>query len=147
MIVPLTTGADATDRIAELVEQGRTKTQLSQSDFLALMIAQLQHQDPLAPVTDQEFLGQITQFNILDEVKAFNEALANMETFQATGLIGRRVEGVTELGSLVHGEVVEVILLGDTATLGLDNGQTLLMDGVTRVLPSPADVPADETAA
>ncbi len=139
MIIPLTSGADATDRmneqIAELVEQGRTKNQLQQSDFLMLMVAQLQHQDPLDPVSDAEFLSQITQFNILDEVKAFNAALASMEAFQATGLIGKRVEGILEQGGVVQGEVVEVILLNDTATLVLDTGHTLSMAGLVRVLP------------
>lgn len=135
MIIPMTTGADTGNSIEELLEQGRNKNQLQQSDFMLLMIAQLQNQDPLSPLSDQEFVQQLTQFNILDQVTAFNESLTSMLTFQATGLIGQRVEGVLESGELVSGEVVEVVLLNQTATLVLDTGQSLTMDGLVRVLP------------
>ena len=37
-------------------------SQVGQDQFLKLMVAQLKSQDPLEPIKDQEFLGQLAQF-------------------------------------------------------------------------------------
>lgn len=128
--------------VQDLVERGQRQNELQQSDFLSLMIAQLQNQDPLKPLNDQEFISQVTQFNILDQVTAFNESLQAMQAFQATSLIGKHVEGFTELGAFVDGTVVEVILTNNTADLVLDGGQILKLKDVIRVLPD-ATPPSD----
>jgi len=143
-------GVASSDRdqlIQELVERGQRQNELQQSDFLSLMIAQLQNQDPLKPLNDQEFISQVTQFNILDEVTAFNDSLQAMQAFQSTSLIGKHVEGFTDVGTFVDGTVVEVILTNNTADLVLDNGQMLKLKDVLRVLPGADAAPAVENAA
>ena len=130
------TASDPQQLISELLAKSRAKEKLQQSDFLKLMSTQLQHQDPLNPLNDQDFIGQITQFNILDQVTAFNDALLKMQAFGATNLIGKHVEGFLDSGTHVEGDVVEVILDGDGAVLVLDDGSHLPLDGVLRVLPT-----------
>ena len=41
---------------------------LGQEDFLALMITQLQSQDPLKPMANGEFIGQMAQFFVITQV-------------------------------------------------------------------------------
>jgi hypothetical protein len=41
---------------------------LGREDFMKLLLAQLQHQDPLKPMDDQAFIAQVAQFNALEQI-------------------------------------------------------------------------------
>lgn len=42
--------------------------ELGQSEFLKLLITQLEHQDPLKPTDSDSFIQQVTGFNQLDQL-------------------------------------------------------------------------------
>lgn len=74
------------------------KQELGQEDFLRLMLAQLQNQDPLKPQSNGEFLGQMAQFGIVDGVQELNSGFADLggrlageQTLSAAALLGREV--------------------------------------------------------
>lgn len=74
------------------------KQELGQEDFLRLMLAQLQNQDPLKPQSNGEFLGQMAQFGIVDGVQELNSGFADLggrlageQTLSAASLLGRDV--------------------------------------------------------
>ena len=46
----------------------RDYSEINQIDFMNLLVAQIQNQDPLSPMDNAEFTGQITQFTMLDEL-------------------------------------------------------------------------------
>lgn len=48
---------------------------ISQIDFMTLLVAQIQNQDPTSPMDNQQFTEQITSFTMLDELTAVNEKL------------------------------------------------------------------------
>jgi len=48
---------------------------LGQQDFLTLMTAQLQNQDPFAPMENGEFLAQMAQFSTVAGLETVNETL------------------------------------------------------------------------
>jgi len=48
---------------------------LGQQDFLTLMTAQLQNQDPFAPMENGEFLAQMAQFSTVSGLDTVNETL------------------------------------------------------------------------
>lgn len=51
---------------------------LGQKDFLTLMSAQLQNQDPFAPMENGEFLAQMAQFSTVSGLETVNETLAGI---------------------------------------------------------------------
>ena len=74
------------------------KNTVTQDDFLKLLIAQLQNQDPLNPMDNQEFAAQLATFNSLGQLIDMNEKLGNMQNsqgltnqFNAASLIGKEV--------------------------------------------------------
>jgi flagellar basal-body rod modification protein FlgD len=52
------------------------KKTLDQSDFLALMSAQLKNQDPTKPVDNTEYVAQMAQFSAVSGIAETNQALA-----------------------------------------------------------------------
>ncbi|KPF61723.1 hypothetical protein IP88_15565 [alpha proteobacterium AAP81b] len=52
------------------------KSTLDQSDFLALMTAQLKNQDPTKPVDNSEYVAQLAQFSTVSGITESNKALA-----------------------------------------------------------------------
>jgi len=70
----------------------------SQDDFLKLLIAQLQNQDPLQPMDNQEFAAQLATFNSLGQLIEINEKLGAMSNgqgssnqYNAASLIGKEI--------------------------------------------------------
>src|SRR5215212_3496242 len=76
-------------------EANGTNAMLGKDDFLKLFVAQLQHQDPLKPMEDKEFMGQMASFSTLEQVAKLataNEKLASSLTLSGSlGFIGRTV--------------------------------------------------------
>src|SRR5215472_15604231 len=61
---------------------------LSQNDFLQLLTAQLEHQDPLNPMSGDQFAAELAQFSTASGVKNLQTAFAGQE---AVGLVGHNV--------------------------------------------------------
>ncbi len=76
---------------------------LNIQDFLRILTTQLNHQDPLKPMDNQEFIAQLAQFTTLQQTQVTNERLDAMLSVQAAnqsvGLIGRTVDVRTEAGT------------------------------------------------
>ena len=50
------------------------------SQFLQLLIAQLESQDPLNPLDGTEFVAQLAQFSSLEQLIGIREVMENVET-------------------------------------------------------------------
>jgi flagellar basal-body rod modification protein FlgD len=94
----------------------KPKDQLGQDAFLQLMVAQLKHQDPTAPVDPADFLGQLAQFGTVtgiqgmqDSIGTLSDALRSSQVLGGTNLVGR-----------------DVLVQSDTATVG-EGGEVLGM--------------------
>ncbi|MEK6257842.1 MAG: flagellar hook capping FlgD N-terminal domain-containing protein [Planctomycetota bacterium] len=70
-------------------------SQLGQDQFLKLMVAQLKSQDPLEPIKDQEFLGQLAQFSTLSGIEKLNASFGDMlslqQITQGANLMGQQI--------------------------------------------------------
>ena len=85
---------------------------LGKDDFLKLLVAQLQHQDPMNPTDNNEFMSQMTSYSTLEQVTNMagaNAAMAaNLQLSQSVGLIGRTVTW-TDADDVSHTGVVEKV--------------------------------------
>jgi flagellar basal-body rod modification protein FlgD len=79
--------------------QTPSKQIVNQDDFLKLLIAQLQNQDPLQPMDNQQFAVQLATFNSLDQLIGINNKLGTLQNSQgainqynAAALIGKQVQ-------------------------------------------------------
>jgi len=66
----------------------RNTGELDRDAFLMLLITQMQHQDPLNPMDDRDFLAQMAQFSALEQQQHMTRA---MESHQAHAMIGKNV--------------------------------------------------------
>src|SRR3712207_1510632 len=89
-----------------------TNGQLGKDDFLKLFVAQLRHQDPLKPMEDKEFMGQMASFSTLEQVAKLataNEKLAaSLSLSGSLGFIGRTVTYKNAAGETKTGVVERV---------------------------------------
>lgn len=81
----------------QLAVNGRTpKTELGKDDFLQLLIAQLSHQDPTAPMEDTQFIAQMAQFTSLEQMTnmstGFNKLTSLLTGSEASSAVGRNVD-------------------------------------------------------
>lgn len=76
---------------------------MGKDQFLKLFVAQLQHQDPMSPMQDSDFMGQMASFSTLEQVT--NLAGENAKS-NAIGLLGRTVTYSDKDGA-AHSGVVE----------------------------------------
>lgn len=74
------------------------KQSLGQEQFLKLLTTQLTHQDPMKPMENGEFLGQMAQFSTVSGIqelqasfKDFVTSMSSSQALQASGLVGRNV--------------------------------------------------------
>lgn len=93
-----------------------TGKSLGQEDFLKLLVAQMANQDPLEPTGNGEFLAQMAQFTMLEQIKEMGQSFS---TSQAFSMIGKYVY-VQQGNDLIFGKVDGVVK---------ENGVNYLMVG------------------
>ncbi|WP_158737696.1 flagellar hook assembly protein FlgD [Alteribacillus sp. YIM 98480] len=71
---------------------------MGKDDFLKILMAQLQNQDPLNPMEDKEFVSQMAQFSSLEQMTNMSTAMEDFVNAQKSGslvqhseLIGKNV--------------------------------------------------------
>ncbi len=58
----------------------KKKDPLGRDMFLALLVTQLQHQDPLEPQKNGEFLAQLAQFSSLENLQSIKDDMAALRS-------------------------------------------------------------------
>ena len=128
-----TTGTSATSALTGATN----KTGLGKDDFLKLLVGQLQHQDPMNPSSDQDFIGTMAQFSMLEQVtnlaKANEQTRKTLESDHAIGLIGKTVTYKDADGNTVTGVVQKVSVDGDQTKLTVDGKDGIDPSTVTEV--------------
>lgn len=106
--------------------------QLSQEDFMRILLAQLQFQDPLKPMDNQEFVAQLAQFSALEinrqQSEKVDQLLSMQSVTQSVGIIGKNVDVTTAQGSSVAGKVDAVSFRTGEPRLTITVGGSVLTD-------------------
>ena len=100
-----------------LAVNGRPASQeLGKDDFLKLLLTQLSHQDPTAPMDNTQFIAQMAQFSTLEQMTnmsvGFNQLSNLLNTSDAVATMGKTVEIDTGAETGVTG-VVEAVVRGE----------------------------------
>lgn len=86
-------------------------------DFLALLISELQNQDPLDPVSNSDTVQQISQIREIGATDQLTNTLgrlaSNQDLVTASGLIGQTITGLADDASEVDGVVDRITVETD----------------------------------
>ncbi len=95
---------------------------VDQGDFMKLLVAQLQNQDPLNPLDSANFSAQLAQFSSLEQLTQINQRLADQTSgptgtsaFEAVGFLGRDVEAADDAVTVTQGTATTLDYTLDTA--------------------------------
>jgi flagellar basal-body rod modification protein FlgD len=116
------------------------KQTLNQDDFLRLLTVQLQNQDPLKPMEEAQFMGQMAQFAALEQTRDLNKNFAAFTQAQALNsaqiYLGRKVTLIDADGAEVAGTVSAVKLNGGATQIVID-GKAYATNTVTSIEQTP----------
>ena len=97
----------------------------SSQGFLKILASQMTSQNPLEPMKDTEFIGQMAQFSQLEQTttmaQSFNALAMSSQLAQGSSLIGKSVT-YTPLGGtdIIAGRVQSLSMSGGTMRLIVD---------------------------
>ncbi|PRR70263.1 hypothetical protein MHLNE_07680 [Moorella humiferrea] len=111
---------------------------LGKDDFLKLLAAQLRNQDPLNPMSNTEFIAQMAQFSVLEQMYNLNEnfsllrqELQESMMLQAVSLMGKEVTAVLD-DEVLTGTVGKVTATTDGIFLEV-GGRQVPLAAVTEI--------------
>ncbi len=111
------TGNTNLDKLTSSYKTQDTKKKedtLGRQDFLTMMMAQIQNQDPLNPMDGTDYSAQLAQFSSLEQLIDLNETMDDMKSSfdktsdaDVTSLIGKKVTGRADSLEVTGGQVSE----------------------------------------
>jgi flagellar basal-body rod modification protein FlgD len=127
------TGTSSTDTTAAGSQQA-----LTQNDFLQLLVAQMQNQDPMNPQSDTDMASQMAQFTSLTQATNMSSSLSML---QANSLIGSTVIIQTDSQGDTTSGVVQSVQAGAASSNGVPqiivNGTAYNVSQVLAITPTP----------
>ena len=90
-------GGSALDQY-QIKQDAGGKSELGKNEFLELLVAQLNNQNPLEPQGNGEFIAQLAQFSQVEGIEKLNGSMGSLlsgyqssQALQASSLVGRKV--------------------------------------------------------
>ncbi|SIR83178.1 flagellar basal-body rod modification protein FlgD [Aquipseudomonas alcaligenes] len=82
----------------QIKQETTQKKDLGKNEFLELLVAQLNNQNPLEPQENGEFIAQLAQFSQVEGIEKLNSSMGELlsgyqssQALQASSLVGRKV--------------------------------------------------------
>jgi len=98
---------------------------LTTADFMQMLIAELENQDPTQPMSNQDLLTQLSTMSQLQSTQDLDNALQantnNQQLANASSFIGRAIQGTDSNSNPVTGVVSEAVLQNGTAYVAVGN--------------------------
>ena len=112
--------------LGEQTSNKKAPDELGQSEFLELMIAQLNNQDPMKPMENGDFISQMAQFSAVTGLTKLQESfdglavsLQSNQALQASSLVGRTVVVPSGIGTLPQGGTLSGMVSLDSSSSNL----------------------------
>lgn len=126
-----------------------SSNELNQDMFLKLMLEQLKYQDPLNPMSNQDFLAQQAQFTQLEQLQKLNENItSNNSLTQGMDLIGKEVTLIDpdDPKNTITGVVEEAVFYQNGCAVKIDGKEYPAGLIISAKTPSePVVPPSDDT--
>jgi flagellar basal-body rod modification protein FlgD len=131
--------SSSTGASTEYTTKEKSLNNLDVSDFIKLLVAQLQQQDPLEPMKNAELMQQVSQIKSIQSTETLTTTLDSVSLGQsltnAGTLLGRKIEGLTDAGDKVNGTVDKVTIESGAAVLHVGD-KTVNLKNVSTILPN-----------
>jgi len=82
----------------QIKNESNSSKELGKNQFLELLVAQLNNQNPLEPQENGEFIAQLAQFSQVEGIEKLNSSMGSLlsgyqssQALQASSLVGRKV--------------------------------------------------------
>lgn len=136
-------GISSTDSYSGSASQATQN--LDKNAFMKLLVSQLQHQDPMSPVANEDFVAQLATFSSLEQLEGLNQNVIAMialnqsnallsQLTQSSDLIGKEVTWQDpDTQATSTGTVESVKIVDGLAILRID-GQDVPLATVIEVL-------------
>ncbi len=122
-----TGGVGGTGSVLDQYQFGKDRevkgNDLGKNEFLELLVAQLNNQNPLEPQENGEFIGQLAQFSTVEGVEKLNSSMETIlsgyqssQALQASSLVGRKVIVPTEKAVVDTSETFKASLVLPTSS-------------------------------
>jgi len=113
----------------ESLPQIESDDKMGRDEFTKILITQLQHQDPLDPMDDREFIVQMTQFSKLEQLHNLNES---QERYSLMNMLGKHATARKD-GDKIEGKVTGIKGFGSSPKLEIE-GRTIELKDIDEVL-------------
>ena len=120
--------------------------ELGKDEFMKILMTQLQHQDPLSPMDDREFISQMATFSSLEQMMNMTNSIDMLvqsqlvsPVIQYSHMIGKEVsyqaydQETGEKLAVEKSSVVAVSQQDGWAVLELANGEKIYADSVIQI--------------
>jgi len=115
--------------------------QLGKDDFLKLLVAQLQNQDPTNPTDSSTWMAQLAQYSSLEQMTNVAGSVGQLVTAssltQSVDLLGHELTFTRADGSTGTGVADSLSIQNGQPTLDV-GGESVTLGAVTAVAPAPA---------
>ncbi len=129
------------------VDTSKQNNVMGKDDFLRLLIAQLQNQDPLNPMEDREFIAQMANFSSLEQMANLNKSMEgfvatqnkmnvlSLQQYLGSNLTWQHVYYVDEepFVEQKNGTVKSISMQDGKARLVMDDGTEIAVEQITKV--------------
>jgi flagellar basal-body rod modification protein FlgD len=112
---------------------------LTQNNFLQLLVAQMENQDPMDPQSDTDMAAQMAQFTSLTQSSAMASSLSMI---QANSLIGSTVTVQVDSQTTASGVVQGVTLVNGTPQVTVNNTSYNVSQVISVTPPTVAQTPS-----
>ncbi len=110
--------------------------QMNQDQFLQLLVAQMQNQDPTQPMSTSTFMQELAQFTTVEQMTSMQAEMQNVQQASQLGtaasLIGKNVSYNDGSGNAAQGAVSGVVLSSGNVSLTV-GGSSVPLNQVTGV--------------